>query len=171
MGPVLGSGDWQLPMSLLIMDRFNSCVIVNPSRYTPEHPLYKYRVSGLEDRFEHQTAWERYFISRATEDWPMGCVICWLACESEEYPRSDGLPYAVDTRGEIGELRGRMMYQPGLRVAMGAEVGFPGLRTIERNFEGARGSRLLIHRTMEDVVEEAARQYQYHHPLGSVSSR
>jgi hypothetical protein len=155
-GPILGGGDWHLPMSQLLMGRFNKLIVVNPSRYTPAHQLYPYRMGGAEDGFQHQTHWERYYLEQAAEKWPTGCIIFWLACESKSSPRTDGQPYAMDTRGEIGEWRGRLMYTRHQRIVMGAEKDFPGLRQIKRNFELALGSSFPIHDTMEEVVERAA---------------
>src|SRR3989344_124856 len=154
-GPINGGGDWHVPMSNLLMKRFEHLLVVNPSRYQPPHPFCKYRMKGAEDQFERQTDWERHYLDQAAEKWPTGCIIFWLACEDKNNPRQDGQSYARDTRGEIGEWRGRMMYAPHLRVVMGAEKGFPGLSQIKRNFELALPS-FRIYDTMEEVVERAA---------------
>lgn len=152
-GPILGGGDWHIPMSELLIKRFEHLIIVNPSRYQHFHPFYGYRMSGEENRFERQTDWERHYLGQAAEMWPNGCIIFWLAEQKE--PRQDGKPYAMDTRGEIGEWRGHMMHAPRLRVVMGAEKNFPGLSQIRRNFELVLLD-FKIYDTMEEVVERAA---------------
>jgi len=163
-GPIMGGGDWHTPMSELLMKRFGSLVVVNPSRYEHSHPHYKYREflqtetkysprQEPEMHFERQTDWERHYLDQAAEKWSAGCIIFWLAEQKE--PREDGEPYARDTRGEIGEWRGRMMYDRNLRVVMGAEKNFPGLSQIKRNFEFAVPD-FKIYDTMEEVVERAA---------------
>ena len=153
-GPIRGGGDWQREMTELLGKR-GECVVVNPSRYEPDHPLYQYRLEGSE-HFAHQTAWERFYLHLAAKDWSSGCIIFWLACESKENPRDDGQPYARDTYGELGEWRGRLLHDPKLRVIVGAEPDFPGLAVIRRNFEDAVGSSFRIYDTMEEVVERAA---------------
>lgn len=162
-GPILGGGDWHRRLSELLMKRFDSLIVVNPTRYERSHPHYKYcehlatetkyverRTPGM--HFERQTDWERYYLRKAAETWPTGCIIFWLAEQKEL--RSDGLPYAMDTRGEIGEWRGHLMHEPNLRVVIGAERNFPGLSQIKRNFELALPD-FRIYDTMEEVVERA----------------
>jgi hypothetical protein len=153
-GPITGGGDWHVPMSELLAKRFEHLIVVNPSRYKYTHPFCKYRMNGAEDQFERQTDCERHYLDQAGEKWPTGCIIFWLACEDAKNPRKDGQPYARDTRGEIGEWRGRMMYAPHLRVVMGADQDFPGLSQIKRNFEQVLPG-FKIYDTMEEVVERA----------------
>ena len=155
-GPILGGGDWHVRMSKLLVQEAGDCIIVNPSRYGEDHPLYHYRCGSTEDCFENQTMWERYYLEQAGLKWPQGCIIFWLAEESATHPRTDGQPYAMDTRGEIGEWRAHFVYNYGVRIAIGADAGFPGLRTIKRNNEGAARGRLPIFDTMGDVAKMAA---------------
>lgn len=153
-GPIMGAGDWHLSMSAWLMQYADPAIVVNPSRYQPPHTHLRFRMEGDEKHFERQTDWERHYMEQAAAKWPWGALIFWLA--EQTGPRSDGEPYARDTRGEIGEWRGRMMCVPGLRVVIGAEKGFPGLSQIKRNFELAVPG-LTIHDTMEAVAREAAR--------------
>lgn len=174
-GPILGGGDWQSTMSELLMKRFGSLIVVNPSRYDRSHPHYKYcdylvnetKYSKQHDdhRFERQTDWERHYLERAAEKRHTGCIIFWLADQKE--PRTDGTPYGTDTAGEVAEWRGRMMYDRTLRVVIGAEKKFPGLSQIKRNFELALPD-FKIYDTMEEVVERAA---FFAHPEFSFSER
>lgn len=73
----------------------------------------------------------------------------------EERPRTDGMPYAMDTRGELGEWRGRLMHNPGLRVFIGADPDFPGLSQISRNFDAALKTSFPIAATMEELAARA----------------
>ncbi len=175
-GPILGGGDWHTRMSELLMKRLDGLIVVNPSRYQHSHPHCKYREyletetkytrrQMPEIQFERQTDWERYYLEQAADKWQTGCIIFWLAEQKE--PRPDGMPYAMDTRGEIGEWRGHMMRDHNLRVAMGAEKNFPGLSQIKRNFELALPG-FIIYDTMEEVVEKAA---FFAHPALSFAER
>lgn len=150
-GPVLGGGDWQAKMARLLEKQFGPCIIVNPCRYTSDHPLYERKLNGLPDHYPNQTLWERHYMEQAAEKWPNGCLIFWLATESQESPRTDGKPYAMDTRGEIGEWRGRFMHNNRLRVVLGGDEHFPGLRTIERNNHEVSGEFLFVERDMKRV--------------------
>lgn len=154
-GPILGGGDWQYRMTKLLMAELPNSIIVNPSRYSHEHPLYQYRVDGKKDAFPRQTDWERHFLRQAGGNCETGCIIFWLAAESKRTPRNDGQPYARDTAGEVGEWRAHLMHDKTLRVAMGADPDYPGLSVVERNFELALGPSFTIYRTMEEVVTQA----------------
>lgn len=159
-GPILGGDDWHQEMTASLLRHLTyrvlprECIVVNPSRYTPDHPHYQYRMDGPE-KFANQTTWERYYLREAALNWPSGCIIFWLACESKTKPRNDGLPYAMDTRGELGEWRAHLMHNPRTRLIVGAEPGFPGLRTIQRNFEDAIGSHFKIYDSMDEVAKRA----------------
>lgn len=152
-GPIRGGDDWHHHMTERLMDKFDDLIIVNPSRYDESHPHHKYRIGGTENFHERQTSWERYYLNQAGETWPTGCIIFWLANESARTPREGGY-YGRETRGEIAEWRGRMMYKRDLRVVVGAEENFPGLSQIRCNFKDALPG-FKIHSTMEAVVEQA----------------
>ena len=85
----------------------------------------------------------------------VGCLIFWLPCESKIYPRTGGEPYAMDTRGELGEWRGRLMNDPDLRIVIGAEPGFPGLSQISRNFSLATKSDFPIYGSLAETIAAA----------------
>lgn len=156
-GPVQGGGDWQKDMSTMLAKAVGDCLIVNPCRYDPWHAQYWQKLDGPTVD-ERQTDWERYYLEQAARDWHSGCIVFWLP--EQPAARDDGAPYATDTRGELGEWRGRMMHDPDLRVVVGAEKCFPRLDVIERNFELALGSAFRIHETMEETVRAAARYAQ-----------
>lgn len=157
-GPIAGGDDWQMKLTDMLVKNVGDCIVVNPSRYGPKHPLYRFRLNGTHE-FPSQTLWERHYLRKAGFEWPgRGCIIFWLPGESERHPRTDGNPYAVDTRGELGEWRGHLMYNPAqVRLVIGAEPDFPALRTIKRNFDAALGRNYTIYDSMRAVVDCAAR--------------
>lgn len=156
MGPILGAGDWHCRMTDLLIGHVGECVIVNPSRYGPDHRHYKYRLDGP-NRFARQLAWERHFLRTAAYDWGRGCIVAWFACESREEPRMDGKPYAMSTRREVGEWYTRLQVRPDTRIVAGGEEAFPGLDEFDRCFTEAAGMDFTIHRRMEDVARHAAK--------------
>ncbi len=107
---------------------------------------------GDETYFERQLNWERHYLDIASEH---GCVIFWLPVESKSNPRIGGGPYATDTRGELGEWRGRLMGNPSLKVVVGGEEGFDSFSQIERNFKLGVSPDFPIYRTLSETVQAA----------------
>jgi hypothetical protein len=153
LGPIKGGGDWQhrccMILHTLLQTPFNVAV---PCRWKKDHPLYQFRAVGNEDHFPRQLNWERYYLVSAAR---FGCIIAWLPNEDQASPRNDGQPYARDTYGELGEWRGRLMYDRTTHFAIGAEPNFPGLDVISRNFSLAIGEQFKISQTLEDTVLKA----------------
>ena len=156
-GPIRGGGDWQYQMSLTLRHEMEELsrefVIACPSRWKDDHPLAPYFVKSPEG-FEYQLNWERYYLGLAGSYNHPGCVIFWLPRESKEFPHPGPEPYAMDTRGELGEWRWRMKTEKA-RVVIGAESEFFGLSQIQRNFDQALGGGFTIHRTMEETASAA----------------
>jgi len=154
-GPIRGGGDWQRKCIDEISLRMPHFYAALPCRYDQTHPLSSRRMPGVEDQFEHQLSWERRYLSLAAygfEPAAPGCLIFWLPCESRSNPRTGEGSYAMDTRGELGEWRGRMMSNHRLNVVVGAEAGFPGLSQIQRNFNEALNCDFPIYPTLERTV-------------------
>lgn len=157
-GPILGADDWQYPMSRLLQEKMDDFFLATPScRYGEGHPLEEFHAEVTGEIFERQLSWERHYLDLASRDDREGCIIFWLPCESKTNPRSDGLPYAMDTRGELGELRGRLVYDRSLKVVIGAEKEFPGLSQIQRNFNEALNCQFPIYESMEETVDAAVK--------------
>jgi len=110
---------------------------------------------GIPNAFVKQLSWERCYMEIASKQ---GCIIFWLPCEDRESTRSiiDG-PYAMDTRGELGEWRGRMMCNKHnlIKVVVGADPEFPGLSQIQRNFNEAFNTVFPIYSSLGETVEAA----------------
>jgi hypothetical protein len=154
-GPILGGDDWQAEMCRQLDMWCTDCIIVDPTRRTPDDRLTAYAMKGENNVFPHQTAWERYYLRLAARNAKRGCLIFWLPCESKTELRTDGKPYAGDTRGEVGEWRGQMMYNPEIRLIMGAEPDFPGLEQIRRNQIAAIDPDFTIYDSMQAAAQEA----------------
>lgn len=157
-GPIRGGGDWQHQACLELQKRFSSefCV-ASPCRYTEQHPLWQYRADGIETRFNRQLDWERHYLYKAALGSYQGCILFWLPCESRAQPHPGPEPYAMDTRGELGEWRGRMMQNKNIRLVIGAEEGFLGLSQIRRNFNEALECEFPIYETLEQTIDAAIR--------------
>ncbi len=153
-GPVHGGDDWQAKCCWEIRSHILNFYAALPCRYMETHALVSFRQIGKENYFDRQLTWERHYLELAATA-TNGCLIFWLPCESKANPRVDGEPYAMDTRGELGEWRGRMMFDNNLRVVVGAGAGFPGLSQIQRNFNQALGIDFPIYPTLAETVAAA----------------
>jgi len=158
-GPVLGGGDWQHTMYQALAERLgeDNFVAAIPCRYENNHPLVARQLSGGEF-FSRQLLWERHYLAVAAQSPCLrSCIVFWLPCESKTCPRTDGQSYARDTRGELGEWRGRMMHDKAIRLVIGAEPDFPGLNQIQENFKRALGvPSFTIYNSIPEVVQRAS---------------
>lgn len=155
-GPVKGGDDWQTKCCWEIKTRLPKFYAAIPCPfYTESHPLFSHSVVGREDYFPRQLNWERRYMEYAST---FGCLIFWLPCESKTNPRTGSGSYAMDTRGELGEWRGRLMHQKSLNLVIGAEANFPGLDCIKRNFSLATESEFPIYGTLAETVEAAIKK-------------
>ena len=162
MGPDLGGGGWQRTMYERVRyhadDRkLGEFVAAIPCRYGPGDPMMQFVRASETGEYEYQLPWERDLIERAALTAHRGCVLCWLPEESTTEPRTDGESYARDTRGEIGEIRGWMRHDKGVRFVLGAEPKFPGLNVIVRNFSYVVGGSFPVYDTIDDIARGAVR--------------
>lgn len=154
-GPIRGGGDWQSYMCTQLWGWQRECTVACPCRWEEPHHLGTMFVPpDAEPRFKRQLEWERYYLERAGSGDRQGCIIFWLGCESREFPHLGPEPYAMDTRGELGEWRWRMKTE-NARVVIGADPGFFGLSQIQRNFSQALGYDFPIYQTISETVHAA----------------
>lgn len=160
-GPIRGGGDWQEKMCRIIDHIDSNPIIVCPCRWDDpkkeDHPLKAYFVGEDTKRFGRQLSWERYYLELAgvpNPSGPSGCILFWLPIESEENPHEGPEPYAMDTRGELGEWRMRMKYEKA-RVVIGADPEFYGLSQIQRNYTHVLGRDFPIESSMEQTAYRA----------------
>jgi len=135
-GPVLGGGDWQAEAVQILnaggyLKPRDTVAIPYFDRKGRSFPLYEAnKWVGQAGHFGNQLDWERHYIQ---ESGNKGCLIFWLPEESTEDPRPGG-GYAQDTRGELARFSVWRGVSPEFRVVVGAQKGFPGLSTLERNW-------------------------------------
>lgn len=158
-GPIRGGGDWQHIMCLELAKRIPECVIVCPAPWDNTHPLASDFIleneAGAEE-FRRQLDWERHYLEAAGNEAWFGCIVFWLPCESKTQPHGGPEPYAMDTRGELGEWRWRMNSECA-RVVVGGEAGFHGLSQIERNFKAALSGEFTLYNTLEQTADAAVK--------------
>ena len=170
-GPLTGGDDWQSGLCEGLFKLFPEGFTVaipygledRPSSDRP--PFSKFTVLEALEHTTRQLPWERHYLDLAAGVSPsdgswvpeQGCIIFWLPVESARYPKPPlHGPYAQDTRGELGEWRGRLMSDRSLRVVVGGHTDFPGFSTMERNFKFALGDDFVVYRSMRDTAAAAA---------------
>jgi hypothetical protein len=151
-GPVQGGGNWQTVCAEEIKKQLPNFYAAIPCSDQEVPQLTPFKVNESAFPFEYQLNWERHYLDLAAAT---GCIIFWLPGESKINPRTGDGPYATDTRGELGEWRGCLRYNPNLRVVIGAEPDFYGTTTIKRNFSLATNSNFPIYDTLEETVAAA----------------
>jgi hypothetical protein len=161
-GPVRGGDDWQVRCIKLLDEKLNGKDFYVAIPYyvdilPKDHIAVIGRAAGDENYFPRQLNWERHYLDLASTQ---GAIIFWLPEESKVNPRVGGGPYATDTRGELGEWRGRMVYDKLLAVVVGGEEGFEGFDVLKRNFKFVAGDEFKIYSTLEDTVAAAVEKIQ-----------
>jgi hypothetical protein len=155
-GPILGGDDWQRDACAELNRRISDATIAVPCRWSKDHPLFEWCAQIPNPSYPRRLNWEHVYMRKAASSHELpGCLIFWLPSESTDNPRRDGNPYARDTLGELGLWRGHLIYQPNLRIVIGAEEGFPGIDVIRRNFALDVPGRIEFQTTLSETITAA----------------
>jgi hypothetical protein len=165
-GPDKGGGDWRPKAYELFAEHFgdNFCAAM-PCLYDDGHPFAKLRLPSVwrhpeRPRSYTKLDWVEYYADLAAIHSPKGCAIYWLPAESATKPRSDGKPYAMNTRDEVGFLRGRIMYdRNGIRYVLGIDPEFPGRKAIVANYK-KRLRHFDVYDSLEETVKSAVKRME-----------
>ncbi len=166
-GPMGGSQGWQEKGFGLLRKRLEGqireFVVADPSHYAPDSPIREYEYPPhftSELHFERQLDWEDYYLTRAglPAIGESGCIIFWLPLP----PAGWSLPYAVNTRRElgcvIGLMEGAHRWSPTtkIQVVVGAQEGFSGLSEIQRSLSSKSRTKFPVYPTLEETIDAAA---------------
>lgn len=161
-GPVRGGGDWQAAAYKELKDamgeKFTAAI---PTRYEADHPLMSEALTAdpTAPLFERQMAWERHYLSLAGlhSKGAAGCLMFWLAKESDENPHPGPEPYAMDSRREMGEWYTRLeiLGRSEVRLVVGAHPGFHGLDQIRRCLNESYGGEFPVYGSLFDTTRAA----------------
>ncbi len=171
-GPDKGGGDWRKRAYELFAEKFGDefCAAM-PCQYEESHPFAKLRMPrppAERGETEQQPPlrrytrldWIEYVADMAAIHLPQGCAVYWLPVESATEPRSDGNPYAMNSRTEVGLLLGRMMYDRNkIRYVLGIEPEFPGRKAIIANYK-KRLRHFEVYDSLEDTVKSAFKRME-----------
>lgn len=174
-GPDKGGGDWRKRAYDLFAEKFGDdfCAAM-PCKYEDSHPFAAHRLPPPKPRGEPREHveveqplrkytrldWIEYVADMAAIHLPQGCVIYYFPLESATEPRSDGNPYAMNSRFEIGLLLGRTMYdRNNIRFVLGIDQGFPGRKAIVANYK-KRLRHFDVYDNLEDTVKSAFKRME-----------
>ena len=147
-GPIRGAPSWQDDAIEYIHARDPAIHVASPRRDTSDHIAAEALLSDV--HFPRQLDWERHYLEYASEK---GAILFWLPLAKEATP---GKTYARDTRGELGEWRGRSVYNPHIRLAIGGEAEFDGLDVMRRCYEDVIPG-FQLYATLEETCDAALR--------------
>lgn len=158
-GPVRGGDDWQWTAAIWLEQWMKKpFIVVIPCRYSFDHPAWSHVPTEARKKRGRQLTWERFWLAKAARAKSKGGILFYLREESEKNPHPGPEPYSMDTRGELGEWRGQLMYRPKLRIFIAARPGYHGLSQVRRNFAQALGVRTFpIAQSIERLVYKATR--------------
>jgi hypothetical protein len=112
-----------------------------PCRWDETHPLAPYFTTVYEVVGESapvleksQTRWEFHYLDEIISS-NGGLIIFGLFPESKENPRTDDLPYAGDTRGEIGRWSTLAKSKEHNNIIFGLHHEFLGQEVMTKNFQ------------------------------------
>ena len=155
-GPMRGAPLWQDKAIEIISSKNPDIYIASPSKKLRTEYILD-AIKGDDTKFSRQTNWEAHYIEYSSKN---GAVIVWLPAQVFPMPinKRTGFPkpYARDTRGEYGELRGSMKYDKNIRFVVGYEENFDGWDVAKENFLRV-SPNISFYSTLEDTCEEAVR--------------
>ncbi len=164
-GPNQGGGNWRSKAYELFAEHFGNdfCAAI-PYRYEDSHQFAKLRLPSIRNDEQHRRYtrldWIEYFADMAAIHVKRGCAVYYLPLESGTEPRSDGQPYGMMSRLEVGLLLGRLMYDRNkIRFVLGIDPEFPGRKAIVANYK-KRLRHFEVHESLEDTVKSAVKRME-----------
>jgi len=152
-GPINGAPDWQERVIGTLLCEVPEIYIASPKM----HLNLPQGVNPLTSntKFQYTTDWERHYLAEASKK---GAIMFWLPKQAYTMPVDSDTgfhkPYARDTRGELGEWRGRMISDPSIRLVIGGEEAFDGIDVIKRNFWAVKPD-MPFYSTLEETCYAA----------------
>jgi hypothetical protein len=148
-GPIRGAPNWQDEAIVFLFSKKHDLVIASPRRGVRDK-IAPYIVSGDENYFPRQRAWERYYLDIASK---AGCILFWLPGEKKHNCKK---VYGATTRVEIGQWTTRYKFDKNVRFCIGSDGKFPEIHTIEYDLQLDAPNK-NIKRTLKEACTEALR--------------
>jgi hypothetical protein len=143
-GPISNAPLWQDKAIEILRGLDKSIYIASPHK----SDVSSHNESDKDGIFLKQLDWEVEYLEKASKN---GAILFWLpTAQSHDCKRS----YARDTRGELGEWRGRLMHDKSIKIAIGGEDEFDGFDIIKRNFLRVKPD-MKFYSTLEETCIQA----------------
>ena len=123
-GPIGSAPNWQNEAIDYLFSLNSDLVIASPRRGARES-IVSYLLTGNENYFSRQRAWERHYLDIASKT---GAILFWLPGEAEHKCEK---VYGAMTRLEIGQWMTNYRHDKEVRFCVGSEGNFPELDTIK----------------------------------------
>lgn len=153
-GPIGSAPNWQDKALEIILSEDSEVIIASPRRGVREN-LQKYLLSGDDNYFPRQRAWERHYLDAAglPESESSGAVLFWLPGEAEHNCQK---VYGAMTRIELGQWMTNYRHDKRVRFCVGSDGNFPELRTIAYDLQLDAPDK-DVKKTLEETCLEALR--------------
>jgi hypothetical protein len=148
-GPIRSAPNWQDKAIEILFSLEDNLVIASPRRGIREN-IFQYVISGNENYFPRQRAWERHYLSIADKT---GAILFWLPREAEHDCKKS---YGAMTRIELGQWMTRYNYDRNVRFCVGSDGNFSELETIKYDLSLDAPDKKIIG-TLEETCKEALR--------------
>ncbi|MBR9704870.1 hypothetical protein GOV12_05640 [Candidatus Pacearchaeota archaeon] len=146
-GPIRSAPNWQDKAIEILLSRNPNLTIASPRRGVRDS-IASYIVSGNDEYFHRQRAWERHHLDIASKT---GSILFWLPGELEHNCEK---VYGAMTRVEIGQWMNEYKNDNSIRFCVGSDGNFPELHTISYDLSIDAPDKQIIG-TLEDTCEEA----------------
>ncbi|MDO8511366.1 MAG: hypothetical protein Q7S55_04320, partial [Nanoarchaeota archaeon] len=123
-GPIGSAPNWQDEAINHLFSLDSDLVIASPRRGIRES-IAPYILTGNENFFHRQRAWERHYLDIASKT---GAIMFWLPGEAEHKCEK---VYGAMTRLELGQWMTDYRHNPEVRFCVGSDGKFPELDTIK----------------------------------------
>jgi hypothetical protein len=166
-GPILGAPSWHRELFRELQRTVHSFILVLPLRVAADDELVPHHLivdEGNVASFKRQLALERHYLKYCGEAFTKhpggGAILFNLCCEDQHNPRTDGNPYAMDTRRELGEWCVHLAYgcatADSVRICIAADPTFPGLSAIRYCYDEAWLAKFPIQHSLRGLARAAA---------------
>lgn len=148
-GPIRSAPNWQDDAIDLLFSQEQNLVIASPRRGSRDK-IAPYIISGDQNYFPRQRAWERHYLDIASKT---GAILFWLPGEAEHDCKK---AYGAMTRVEIGQCMTNYKHDKNVRFCVGSDGIFPEIDIITYDLSLDAPDKKIC-KTLDETCSEAVR--------------
>ena len=148
-GPIRSAPNWQDKAIKILFSQESNLIIASPRRGI-RNGISEDIISGNENYFPRQRAWERYYLDLASRT---GAILFWLP---EEEKHNCNKVYGAMTRIELGQWMTNYRYDNSVHFCVGTDGKFPEMDTIEYDLSLDAPDKKIFN-SLEETCAEALR--------------